>query len=200
MGDSSELQRQREASKHVWLEEYRWNVFFSVAVLVTFTVPPASLAGHQPGRAISVQTLEGFRVLQPPLFGFPSCPSVWCLVLNGKSQRLHFYKVLEQSIRYKPHFSEVSNTLALTELKHITALRVGQARPGSPAVPRTGLVAARAHCLSHEGSLKSWEPWKNYQYSFFLDEATRTDTISAWLEVTDGAKSLEHSFQTAVQE
>lgn len=136
---------------------------FSVTVFFGYLYCPPCFSSRAPAwqsnLSPNIGRLQSFAASS--FFGFPSCASAWCLVLNGKAQILHFYKVLEQSIWSKAHFSEVSHTLAPTELKNITALSAGLARPGSQAVPWRWLVAARAHCLCHEGYLHSWEAQKN---------------------------------------
>lgn len=138
----------------------------------------------------NMRRLQSFAATS--LFGFPSCASVWCLVLNRKAQRLHFYKVPEQCIWYKPHFSEVSSVLPNSNTSRLWVL--GQ--QGCPMVTAGGRQGTLPVPWRY---LQSWEAHENQQYSFFGDEAAQTNTISAWLEVTDGVKILKRSLQTGVQ-
>ena len=81
-----DLQRQKEASEHLWLELHSWNVPCSDCFLwflladsgsLTFAAFPASSAGHHPGRESSPRAHSW-------LLGIPSSASVCFLVLPCK--------------------------------------------------------------------------------------------------------------------
>lgn len=122
--------------------------------LLTFTVPPASLAGHHPGRASSVQTLEGFRVLQLPLcLAFPRVPQFGVLFYMGKDKDFIFIKCLNSLFDINlifqrcqiPWLPPSSNTSLLW-----APGQQGWHGQGARLSHGTRLLAGRAHCLSRE--------------------------------------------------
>lgn len=106
MAAPSDLQRQREASEHPWLEDSSWNVLFSdcfhwfllaASGVLSFAAFPVSLAGHQPGRTSSAQTREGSRVLQLPVcLAFPPLPQFPVLFYMAKTKEFIFIKCLNR--------------------------------------------------------------------------------------------------------
>lgn len=116
-----DLQRQKEASEHFWLELHSWNVpcsdcflWFLLADSSSLTAFPTPSAWHHPGRESSPCTHSW-------LLGIPSSASVCFLVLPCKDWWVHFNKVLSRLFDTSLIFQEVPNTSAPAERQAIGA-------------------------------------------------------------------------------